>query len=367
MSIFAQRRDALRRLLATKSLAALLVTDKRNVTYLTGFTGDSSYLIVTGQRELLISDRRYTQQLEEECPGLELAIRGPGTQMNSFTGEVMGRLELTALAIEADSLTVGAFERLRDSLKTTQFTGTSGLVETLREIKDDQEVREIREAIRIAQQAFAKVRSSLKIGQSEKEVADELEHQVRLAGGVRSAFPAIVGVGPRSALPHGRATPHSRIGDDHFVLIDWGARGTTFGGYHSDLTRVLVTGKLSPQLQKVHGVVFRAQEAAFAEIRPGVIIKEVDRVARAVIEEAGFGDKFDHSLGHGIGLAIHELPRLASDQNRPLAAGMVVTVEPGVYLPGWGGVRLEDDVLVTADGCEILTNVPKALEECIVT
>ena len=147
------------------------------------------------------------------------------------------------------------------------------------------------------------------------------------------------------------------------MLIDWGARGRL---YHSDLTRVLVTGKLSPQLQKVYGVVLAAQRAAIAAIRPGAIMKEVDATARKVIEDAGYGKDFGHSLGHGIGLAVHEQPRLAPDQDRPLAAGMVVTVEPGIYLPGWGGVRIEDDVLVTPDGCEVLTSVPKELEECIV-
>jgi Xaa-Pro aminopeptidase len=200
-------------------------------------------------------------------------------------------------------------------------------------------------------------------GRTEKEVADELEHQIRLLGGTCGAFPSIVGVGPRAALPHGRPVKNSRIGDFDFVLIDWGARGRL---YHSDLTRVLVTGKLSPQLEKVYGVVFSAQQAAIAAIRPGAIMNHVDATARNVIANASYAKEFNHSLGHGIGLAVHELPRLAPDQNRPLVAGMVVTVEPGIYLPGWGGVRIEDDVLVTPDGCEVLTSVPKELEECIV-
>jgi Xaa-Pro aminopeptidase len=187
---------------------------------------------------------------------------------------------------------------------------------------------------------------------------------VRLFGGTCGAFPSIVGVGPRAALPHGRPVRDSRIGDYDFVLIDWGARGRL---YHSDLTRVLATAKLSPQLQKVYGVVLNAQRSAIAAIRPGAVMKDVDRAARKVIEDAGFGPQFGHSLGHGIGLAVHEQPRLAPDQDRPLAAGMVVTVEPGIYLPEWGGVRIEDDVLVTADGCEVLTGVAKELEECVVS
>ncbi len=195
-------------------------------------------------------------------------------------------------------------------------------------------------------------------------MADELEYQIRLFGGVCGAFPSIIGVGPRAALPHGRPTREAKIGDSDFVLIDWGARGRL---YHSDLTRVLVTGRLSPELQQVYGVVLAAQRAAIAAIRPGAIMKEIDATARQVIADAGYGERFGHSLGHGIGLAVHEQPRLAPDQDRPLAPGMVVTVEPGIYLPGWGGVRIEDDVLVTEDGHEVLTSVPKELEECMAT
>ena len=365
MTEFSARRDALRRLLAEKSLEGLLVTDERNVTYLTGFTGDSSYLLVSRQSEILLSDRRYSQQLEEQCAGLPLAIRGPGSKMTEFTAEVAGKLGLSSLGIESDVMSVGAFEKLREALKITSLALTEGLVEKLREIKDGGEIAAIREAVSIAERAFAVIRASLRPGRSEKEVADELEYQIRLFGGTCGAFPSIIGVGPRAALPHGRPIRDSRIGDYDFVLIDWGARGPALG-YHSDLTRVLVTGKLSPELQKVYGVVLAAQQAAIAAIRPGAMMKEVDATARRMIEQAGYGERFGHSLGHGIGLAVHEQPRLAPDQDRPLAPGMVVTVEPGIYLPGWGGVRIEDDVLVTESGCEVLTTVPKEMEEAII-
>jgi Xaa-Pro aminopeptidase len=363
MSLHAHRRELLRRLLASKNVAALLVTDERNVTYLTGFTGDSSYLLVSGERDLLISDKRYTQQLQEECPGLDLAIRGPGGRLTDFAAEIVGKFDLPSLAIEADIVTVGFYEKLKESLKGTALANSSGLVESLREIKDAGEIAEIREAIQIAQRAFSTIRTSLRPGRTEKEVADELEYEIRQSGGVCGAFPSIVGVGPRAALPHGRPAQNSRIGDADFVLVDWGARGRL---YHSDLTRVLVTGKLSPQLEQVYGVVLKAQQTAIAQIRPGAVMKDVDAAARAVIADAGHGEAFGHSLGHGIGLAVHELPRLAPDQERRLAAGMVVTVEPGIYLPSWGGVRIEDDVLVTPDGCEVLTSVPKELEDCII-
>ena len=373
MTSFDSRRDKLRNLLKEKSLDALLVTEERNVTYLTGFTGDSSFLVIGqsagGKRELLLTDHRYTQQLEDECPGLELAVRGPGVKQSEFTAETLAKFKLPALGIESEAMSVATFEKLREKLSATKLARTENLVESLRESKDQGEIDEIREAIRIAERAFAVIRNSLRLGRSEKEVADELEYQIRLFGGTCGAFPSIIGVGPRAALPHGRPLQGSKIGDHGFVLIDWGARGRL---YHSDLTRVLTTGKLCPQhkvepkLQEVYGVVLAAQRAAIDAIRPGAIMKNVDAAARDVIDRAGFGKNFGHSLGHGIGLAVHEQPRLAPDQDRPLAAGMVVTVEPGIYLPGWGGVRIEDDVLVTEDGCEVLTSVPKELDACAV-
>jgi Xaa-Pro aminopeptidase len=363
MTSFARRRDALRRLLIDQALPALLVTEERNVAYLTGFTGDSSYLLITRDREVILSDRRYEQQLQEECPGVEVAIRGPGSPMPAFAASVIGKLALPAVAIEADSVTYSFYEKFHSLLPAGKLTVTRGLVESLREIKDESEVATIREAIRVAEQALAAVRQGLDPGMSEKQVADELEYRIRRSGGTCGAFPAIIGVGPRAALPHGRPTEDMRLQDADFVLIDWGAR---YAGYHSDLTRVLVTGKLSPQLEKVYGVVLAAQEAAIHAIRPGVLMKDVDAAARKVIADAGYGEAFGHALGHGIGLAVHEQPRLGPDQARPLAAGMVVTVEPGIYLPGWGGVRIEDDVLVTLEGCEVLTHWPKAWEECMV-
>ncbi len=365
MTIFESRLDKLRQLIVEKSLDALLVTDERNVTYLTGFTGDSSYLLVAAKRhggvgELLLTDGRYTEQLETECPGLMLAVRQPGGKQAEFTIETLSKLGPPALGIEADTVTVGMFEKLKEGLKATSLAQTSGLVDSLREIKDEGEVAEIREAIRIAERAFAVIRNTLREGRSEKDIADELEYQIRLFGGTCGAFPSIIGVGPRAALPHGRPVRESKIGDFPFVLIDWGARGRL---YHSDLTRVLATGKLSPEVERVYGVVLAAQRAAIAAIRPGAIMQAVDAAAREVIDKAGYGSLFGHGLGHGIGLAVHEQPRLAPGQDRPLAAGMVVTVEPGVYMPGNLGVRIEDDVLVTPDGNEVLTSVPKELDQ----
>jgi Xaa-Pro aminopeptidase len=361
MDRFETRRSNLRKLLKKAGVDAMLVSNYTNVTYLTGFTGDDSYLLVTPKKEIVISDSRYTTQLEQECPGLEVHIRANTTPILDASVEVMRAAKVSSLAIEGDAMTVAAYENLSEKSPSTALGITSGLVEQLRAIKDKIEIDEIRLAARQAEKAFTVLRASLRPEMTEKEAADLLEHQMRLFGAKCAAFPSIIGVGPNAALPHYRPG-QAKIGDDDFVLVDWGA---TARHYRSDLTRVLVTGKISPKLERVYGVVLTAQQQAIAAIRPGITGREVDQVARGIIADAGFGKHFGHGLGHGVGLDIHEAPRMNATCDRPLEVGMVVTVEPGIYLPGWGGVRIEDDVLVTKTGHEVLTNMPKQLAEMV--
>ncbi len=356
-----QRRDRLRRLVRKTEADAILITDLTNVTYLTGFTGDSSFLLVTPTNEIVLSDPRYTQQLAEECPGVDAAIRPTGTELIDTVVKVIQTAKIRTLAIEGDSMTVAFCAELSEKLPEVDIVSTSNMVEQLREIKDKQEIAEIRQAIDIAERAFGVVRASLRPERTEKEIAYELENQIRLFGGACCSFTPIVGVGPRGALPHATLSDH-RVGESAFVLIDWGAKGRL---YLSDLTRVLVTGRIPPKLERIYGVVHKAQQAGIAAIRPGAVMKDVDATARKVIEDAGFGKRFGHGLGHGIGLQIHENPRLAANQERELKPGMVVTVEPGVYLPGWGGVRIEDDVLVTRTGHEVLSTIPSDFGDCV--
>jgi len=236
------------------------------------------------------------------------------------------------------------------------------LVLKLREIKEKEEVEAIQRAIDVAERAFDVVRAMLRPEITEKEISDQLDHQIRLFGGSGCSFAPIVGVGPRAALPHGRPG-ETTLDQSPFVLIDWGAR---VGGYISDSTRMLTTAKYPAKFEKVYNTVLAANLAGIEAIRPGAIMEDVDAAARKVIEKAGFGKQFGHSLGHGIGLQVHEQPRLAKDQKAPLKAGMVVTVEPGIYIPGWGGVRIEDDVLVTRDGAMVLTSTGKNLYDCLI-
>lgn len=355
MDRFRTRRDKLRKALAKSGVDSLLVTNYVNVTYLTGFTGDDSFLLVTPDTEVLLTDARYTTQLEEECPGLKIEVRSVKTSMPEIVATVVGRAKVSKLGFEGDSITVSQRDRLAEKLAKVSLLPTSGLVEQLRIVKDKEEIAEIRLAAGQAERAFAVLRASLRPEQTEKEVADQLEYQMRLFGAKGPSFPSIVAVGPRAALPHARPTG-KRIGEADFVLVDWGADG---GLYKSDLTRVLVTGRIPPKLERVYGVVLKSQVRAIESIRPGVSCHEVDSVARGIIEDAGFGRNFGHGLGHGVGLDIHEAPRLAQGQKQLLQPGMVVTVEPGIYLPGWGGVRIEDDVVVTKTGHEVITSFPK--------
>lgn len=362
MSHYAARRDRLRSKFSELEVDAFLITNFVNVTYLTGFTGDDSYLLVTADKEIVLSDSRYAEQLENECPELTCEIRQTPTTMRESLQQVAGRVGATRVAVEANSMTVQLYEELREALPLT-LCPSQGTVEALREIKDDWELGEIRKSIALAEQVFEELRSGLRSDQTERQLAAEMEYRIRCHGGRGCAFPPILAVGPHAALPH--ASPGDRrVGDAGLLLVDWGA---VAGSYLSDLTRVLVTDKITPELERIYGVVLTAQQRAIEAIRPGVAMQEVDAQARQYIVDQGYGDRFGHGLGHGFGLEIHEYPRLSPKQTQLLQPGMVVTVEPGIYVPGWGGVRIEDDVLVTPDGHEVLSHVSKKLEDCVVS
>ncbi|WP_435005509.1 M24 family metallopeptidase [Tundrisphaera lichenicola] len=358
-----RRLEKLRKSIRGDRIDLLMVASETNVRYLSGFTGEASVLLVGKDRTLLVSDGRFTTQIEQECPGLEVHIRPVGQLLYDGLGEILAKLGVRRVGFEPSSLSVAHFETLKQKAPTVEWTGVTGRVESLRAIKDRSEIESIREAVRQAERGFAMLRASLDEDDSEKETADALEGYLRRCGASAASFPPIVAVGPRAALPHARPTRSAKVRDADFVLIDWGA--TSSAGYKSDLTRVLVTGKVTPKFEKVYRTVLAAQERGIAALRPGVKAGEVDAAARSVIEEAGFGRLFTHGLGHGVGLEIHENPFFRRDNQATLRAGMVVTIEPGIYSPEWGGVRIEDDILITPDGPEVLSDVPKAFESTL--
>ncbi len=350
---FQKRRQILRKALAGRKGAALLITGENNVRYLTGFTGDSSYLVVDSQSDTLISDPRYDEQIGEECPGLDTHIRKPSELLLDVTAKLLGTRGYDAVVVEADHMSLAEFRQLEQT--GLPLEAHSGEVERLRAIKDSVEIAVLRHAVRIAESVFTSIRAQLTSQLTEIDVANELERQIRNLGGEGCSFDPIVACGPRAALPHARPGS-TRVGDAPLLLIDWGA---TFQGYRSDLTRVLLTSKIPAKIVKAYEAVLTAQEAAIAAMKPGVKVREIDAIAREVIADAKMAKHFNHGLGHGIGLDIHESPRLGSSYDASLAAGMVVTVEPGVYFPGLGGIRIEDDVLITNDGCERLSSLPR--------
>ena len=355
---YSTRREKLQKKLARNGCDGLLINHRPNIRYLTGFTGEDAFLLVTRDRNLLVSDERFRQQITQECPDLSAAFRGPGGSTLRVAAKAAKDQGLRNLGVESDSIPLNWYSSLVDDLSKTKVLATSNQVESLREIKDRQEIVALRRSVKIAERAFAVLRAELTESSTELELAWAIESHIRKFGGEGCSFPPIVASGPRAALPHAEPTT-GQIGEHPFLLVDWGA---TYDEYCSDLTRMIVVGKTPPKFAKIYKIVLEAQLAAIDAIAPGVPLKDIDAVARTVIGDAGYGKKFGHGLGHGIGLEIHEAPSIAFSQNRPLKPGMVVTIEPGIYLPRWGGIRIEDDILVTKNGHEVLTTVPSNLE-----
>jgi Xaa-Pro aminopeptidase len=350
-------RSRLARLRATlkeRKLDALLVSSVPSVRYLSGFTGDSSTLLVARSGQYLLTDFRFEEEAAITAPLFRCLVRKRG--MMELVEKTARRLRLRKLGFEEHVLTAGELRALAGRLGRSRLAPTTGVVEGLRMIKSPAEVAVIRKAAAAAERGLVLARRAIRPGATEASVAAGLRHLlVERCGAQDQAFETIVAEGPRGSLPHARPTDRA-IRRDSLVLIDWGAR---VGFYHSDLTRVLALGKTPPLYRKLVKLVRQAQLAAMEIIRPGVRAGEVDRAARSVIERAGYGPRFGHSLGHGIGLEVHEGPRVWARAEEKLEPGMVFTVEPGIYLPGWGGVRIEDMVLITKTGVEVLTSTPK--------
>jgi Xaa-Pro aminopeptidase len=359
---FADRRRRLMASIEPDNLDALLVSSETNVGYLTGFTGDSSALLLSRNRAIVVSDGRFAVQLEQECAYLEVGIRPIGQHLQQSVGDLVKSLGVGRLGFESQATTVADLEGLTKAAEGIEFVPLRGKVEAIRIIKDATEIAAIREAIGIAERAFLDLRDSLFPGQTEKAAADFLCNSLQIRGATSASFPPTVAFGRRSALPHARPTQDARLGYDDIILIDWGA---VAHGYKSDLTRVMTIGTVNPDFAVAYRVVLEAQRRAIEAIRPGVAAKDVDLAARSVIGEAGLGTFFNHSVGHGIGLEVHEAPVLRHVTETVLEPGMVVTVEPGVYFADWGGIRIEDDVLVTESGCEVLSTLAKSPESVV--
>lgn len=350
----------LRRRLARERADALVVVHRPNVLYLTGFTGDDAALLVTPQQAWLFTDGRFAVQSEQECgPQIERVIVSEPL-LTAVGRQVRSQRSLRRVFIEAARLSVAQQDQLAAAGgRRVQWGKAIGWVERLRMTKEPEEIERIRQAVRVSEQVFREILPLIRPGVTELDLAAEIVYRMRRHGADGEAFPTIVAAGRHAALPHARPA-RNRLRANELVVLDLGA---ILGHYCSDLTRTVCLGRATAELRRLYRAVRRAQQAACQAVRPGVPAAAVDRAARQVLAKEGLERWFVHSTGHGIGLEIHEEPRLGRRQRQRLQPGMVVTIEPGVYEPRIGGIRIEDDVVVTDEGAEVLTTLPRDLLE----
>ncbi len=358
-SIFSQRTERFRRIMSENDLDAFLVAVPENRYYLSGFeaedlqlTESSGCLLLTDDYNFLLTDPRYEEAAKQETPGFQVEIYTAG--LAQLLPDLLSGLDIEKMGVEAHFLTHKRYREIQEAVAkahpSSVVIATEDLIERLRVVKDEDEIEQIKASVRLTEKALHAVWNALSPGRTEKEMAWLIERTIREGGGQAVSFPPIVAAGPNAALPHAVPTDR-RIAAGESVILDLGSK---LDGYCSDMTRTWVTGDPDPKLREIYKIVREAQIAAQSAIHAGVDSVSVDSSARELISKAGYGDHFGHGLGHGVGLAVHEKPGLRRIDPVILEENMVITVEPGIYLPGFGGVRLENMVRVTRTGCELL-------------
>jgi Xaa-Pro aminopeptidase len=357
---FRSRQDKLREHLATTRFDGLLVSHLPNIRYLSGFSGSAGLLLVEGAGSVFFTDVRYDTQAHEEVKAARVVVarKTPLAAVAEFLSKRRKRARGPTLGIESEHCTVSEKKRLTELVPAgVRLKNAPSLVERFRMVKDEDEIGLIRNAVKLGAEIFERAMEVLRPGVKEVEVAAEMELAARRSGAQEMSFPTIIASGARSALPHGRASLQP-IHSGAFVVCDF---GVILSGYCSDQTRTVWVGSVPEEARRTYEAVREAQQAAVEAVRPGTAVGEVDAAARKILRKAGLGRHFTHSTGHGVGLEIHESPRVANGQLEVLQPGMVITIEPGVYFPGKWGVRIEDMVAVTAGGREVLTPTSKEL------
>ncbi len=344
--------------MAKAKLDALLVTDIKNIRYLTGFTGSSAYVVLTASSAYFLTDSRYALSAGTEVKGLGVDVRICGKAVKEVGRILTGRRLVDRIGFEPDNLTYDAYLRFKKEVGNKKFKPSGGIIKAARAVKDRLERAAIMDSVRVLDAGFEAARGLIAPGVKESDAAFEIEGGFKKAGADGQAFDTIIASGPRSALPHGKAGG-KMMRKGELVVVDMGVQ---LNGYNSDETRTYCLGRPTRRQRNIYDTVAAAQELAIKAIRPGATAKAVDTAARVHITDAGYGEYFGHGTGHGVGLDVHERPVLSPYSKDVLTQGMVVTVEPGIYIPGWGGVRIEDMVLVTATGFEVLTGAAKGLE-----
>ncbi|MBI4718578.1 MAG: aminopeptidase P family protein [Planctomycetes bacterium] len=359
-AIIRERLATCRRAMARQDIGAYLVSRHMDYFYLTGFSGEDSAVLVLPRAVHILSDGRFIDVIKQECPWAQTWMRKGN--LNSEIAKACRELKLRRVAVQGDGLTLADHAEVRELNRGTKLTVAPPIITNMRKLKDDADMTHLRKALRVAEDAFEATLKTIRIGQTELEMAARLEYEMKVRGASDPSFPTICAEGSNAALPH--AKPGTRkVKSGSAILFDWGAR---VGMYCSDLTRMVFVDTIPPKFAELYAIVLEAQERAIAAIRPGARMCDVDEVARTCIADAGYGPRFTHGLGHGLGLNVHEAPSLSWRSQEPLQAGMLVTVEPGVYLPGAGGVRIEDDVLVTRSGARVLGRLSKRLEDAVI-
>ena len=348
----------LRKRLEEKELDGLLITAPENRRYISGFTGSAGYLVISRDNAILATDFRYVEQATNQAPHFRVVKAGSDW---SWLLDLLKESTMKKVGFESHQMTVATYRQVTEALKelpngeAPSLMATTGLVEALRTVKDQEEMASLQSAIRVADAAMEAVSPTICAGETEREVAWRLEKAMRELGADSLSFDTIVAAGPNGAMPHHRPSDRP-IGPREPVVIDMGAK---VDGYCSDITRTVCVGEPDETFRKIYDIVLGAQLTAIATVRPGMSGGDADDLSRVVIAEAGYGENFGHSLGHGVGLAIHENPRVGPKSDHPLDEGTVFTVEPGIYLSGWGGVRIEDVVLLEQSGARVLSSAAK--------
>lgn len=353
------RIEQLRNRMKSLAVDAVYITSDYNYRYFSGFTGSSAYVLITAENAYLLTDFRYIEQANEECEGFEILDYYSTGGLEKNLRKIFEANNIKRIGFEDNQVKVSAYNKYIDLFHEMEFQPLGTTLEYIRQVKDEVEIETIQKAAKIGDDAFLHILNFLKPGVTEKEVAVELEHHMRKSGASKLSFDTIVASGERSSLPHAQPTDR-KLQEGDFVTMDFGC---IYNGYCSDMTRTVVIGKASEKQKEIYNIVLKAQKKALENIKAGVKGKIIDGYARDIIDEAGYRKNFGHGLGHGLGLEVHESPRFSILEESIIRENVVMSVEPGIYIEGFGGVRIEDLVLVTKDGIRNFVTSPKELIE----
>lgn len=341
-----------------KGLESLFLNNSQNIRYISGYTGEDSYILISPKGKWFITDYRYSEQAKAECVEFEVIKRNrQAVTLGECVNQLLKDNNISTMGFERDHINFGMIEDIKNDIESAEIVPTSQIVEKLRYVKDEDEINCAKKACEIADKAFDKLIKVIKVGMTEAEAALELEYYMRQLGGEGVAFDTILISGKKTSMPHGIPSD-KKIEHGDFITIDF---GTLYKGYRSDMTRTFIMGEASEEQIKVYNSVLESQKVGVANAKAGIIGKKLDGKVAEILERDGYYQYSGKGLGHGVGLNIHEQPFLNPICEDVLKEGCIVTIEPGVYIPGWGGVRIEDTVVITKDGCEIITNTPKEL------